>query len=104
MLKKPPYLRGSVWFLRPSVILSDIHYPSTSTPLCLTMVKNNDINIQKRKPKSSGGTPRRGDCTKLRRTRFVEELDDTEDRPLDLEPDGKPRERRQRLRTQHCQT
>jgi hypothetical protein len=55
------------------------------------MVKNNDTNIQKRKPKSSGGTPRRGDRTKLRRTRFVEELDDTEDRPLDLEPDGKPR-------------
>ena len=60
----------------------------SSKPLISTMAERNTVTTNKRKPKSSGGTPRRGDRSKLARGKTVKDLTEKEDPPVDLEPDG----------------
>ena len=52
------------------------------------MAERNTVTTNKRKPKSSGGTPRRGDRSKLARKKTAKDLTEKEDPPVDLEPDG----------------
>jgi hypothetical protein len=52
------------------------------------MAKRNNSTTSKRKPRTSGGTPSKGDRTKLPYRQIPQELTENEDPPLDLEPDG----------------
>ena len=52
------------------------------------MAERNTVTSNKRKPKSSGGTPRRGDRSKLARNKIRTDLTENDNRPADLEPDG----------------
>jgi len=51
------------------------------------MAERNTVATNKRKPKLSGGTPRRGDRSKLARNKSGKDLIEN-DPPADLEPDG----------------